>query len=143
MSTGVSIMQEMQERTLVIASALENINQVESFVEQIQADFEVREDVFGNILVALTEAVNNSIKHGNAEDPSKTVTIKAGLLNPFLLCIQVEDEGPGFNVGGLPDPTLPENWLVSTGRGVFFIQQLADSAEYRGRGNICEMRFNI
>jgi len=143
MSTGVSLKQDMQQRTLVIPSVPEHINQVEAFVEQLQADFNVKEDVYGNILVAVTEAVNNSIKHGNGEDAAKIVIISAQLINPFLLSLTVEDEGPGFDIKALPDPTLPENWLVSTGRGVFFIQQLADSAEYRGRGNIVEMRFNI
>ena len=33
------------------------------------------QDVYGNVLIAVTEAVNNAIQHGNLSDPAKQVNI--------------------------------------------------------------------
>jgi len=132
-----------QERKLVIASKSENILLVENFVEQLQEEYRVKEDVYGNIVIAVTEAVNNGIMHGNKENPDKSVSISARLLNPFLLTITVQDEGNGFNVDNLPDPTLPENILSDTGRGVYIIKEICDNVEYSRNGTTVTMQFNI
>jgi serine/threonine-protein kinase RsbW len=132
-----------QERKLVIASKWENMLLVENFVEQLQEEYRVKEDVYGNIVIAVTEAVNNSIMHGNKENPDKSVSICARLLNPFLLAITVQDEGNGFNVDNLPDPTLPENILSDTGRGVYIIKEICDNVEYSRNGATVTMQFNI
>lgn len=132
-----------QERKLIIASKSENILLVENFVEQLQDEYRVKEDVYGNIVIAVTEAVNNGIMHGNKENPDKSVSISARLLNPFLLTITVQDEGQGFSVDDLPDPTLPENILSDTGRGVYIIKEICDNVEYTLRGTTVTMQFNI
>jgi serine/threonine-protein kinase RsbW len=132
-----------QERKLVIASKSENMLLVENFVEQLQEEYRVKEDVYGNIVIAVTEAVNNAIMHGNKENPDKNVSISARLLNPFLLTITVQDEGNGFNVDDLPDPTLPENILSDTGRGVYIIKEICDNVEYSRNGTTVTMQFNI
>ena len=128
---------------MVIPSELDNVSLVETFIEQLQEDFQVKEDVYGNILVTVTEAVNNAIKHGNKLDPSKSVTVSAHLQNPFLLTVSVRDEGQGFDPLALPDPTLPENRLQETGRGIFFMRQLADKATFKENGTLVELTFNI
>jgi serine/threonine-protein kinase RsbW len=116
---------------------------VENFVEQLQEEYRVKEDVYGNIVIAVTEAVNNGIMHGNKENPDKNVSISARLLNPFLLAITVQDEGNGFDVDDLPDPTLPENILSDTGRGVYIIKEICDNVEYSNNGTTVTMQFNI
>lgn len=132
-----------QERKLVIPSRSENMLLVENFVEQLQEEYRVKEDVYGNIVIAVTEAVNNGIMHGNKENPDKNVSISARLLNPFLLAITVQDEGNGFDVDDLPDPTLPENILSDTGRGVYIIKEICDNVEYSNNGTTVTMQFNI
>ena len=139
----LTLTQNAQERKLIIASKPENLTLVENFVEQLQEEYKVKEDVYGNIVIAVTEAVNNGIKHGNRENPDKNVFIIARLLNPFLLTITVQDEGSGFDVDRLPDPTLPENILSDTGRGVFIIREITDGMEYTNNGNTVTMQFNI
>ncbi len=143
MNATASVQQSMKERQLVISSQLDNVSLVEDFIEQLQEDFQVKEDVYGNILVTVTEAVNNAIKHGNKLDPNKNVTVRAQLLNPFLLTVSIRDEGQGFDPQSLPDPTLPENRLQETGRGIFFMRQLADKATFKENGTLVELTFNI
>lgn len=143
MNAIAQVQQSMQERKLTIASELDNLSQIEEFIEQLQEDFRVKEDVYGNILVTVTEAVNNAIKHGNRLDPDKSVTVRAQLHNPFLLTVSIKDEGSGFDPLALPDPTLPENRLQETGRGIFFMKQLADKAAFKENGTLIELTFNI
>lgn len=133
----------MQQKKVVIASKPENLSIIENFIEQLQEDFKVKEDVYGNIVISLTEAVNNAINHGNKRDPEKNVKVTAYLQNPFLLAITVEDEGSGFNYASIPDPTLPENMLSESGRGVFIMRAITDGFEYQKNGSSLTMLFNI
>lgn len=119
-----------------------NIAQVELFVEKLAHQFNLTPDLHGNILISLTEAVNNAIIHGNCSDENKTVEIQLRKLKDKL-AIQVSDEGCGFDPGNVPDPTAKENLLRVGGRGVFLMQQLADHIRYFNNGSTVEMQFKI
>jgi serine/threonine-protein kinase RsbW len=134
-------MESTAGRELVIQSSLEEINAVEAFLEELNAIHQFKDDVFGNIMIATTEAVTNGIIHGNKNNPNLKVFIRSQLLKPYLLSITVQDQGPGFEPDSIKDPTAPENLLSEDGRGVFIIRHLTDSCEWRG--NVLEMRFNI
>jgi serine/threonine-protein kinase RsbW len=76
---------------------------------------------FFAINLALEEALTNAIKHGNRLDPAKKVRIEAKV-TPKRAEITVEDEGPGFDRGGVPDPTSQENLEKCSGRGILLIE---------------------
>lgn len=136
-------MNQTQEK-LIIASIPENISSVENYVESICSEYEIDDSVFGNILISLTEAVNNAIIHGNKRNPEKFVTISHSLENyPKTLIIKIKDEGDGFNYMNLPDPTAPENIEMIGGRGVFLIKQLADLVIFSDKGETIELQFRI
>jgi serine/threonine-protein kinase RsbW len=94
-------------------------------------------------MVAITEAVNNSIYHGNRGDFSKWVFIRCAALNPYRILIAVEDQGSGFDPDSLPDPTAPENLENPGGRGVFLMRHLSDEIKFHNEGRRVEMVFNI
>jgi serine/threonine-protein kinase RsbW len=123
-------------------SAPESITEVEAFVEQLREELDIPDELYGNILICLTEAVNNCIIHGNKLDPSKKVTITCTKKDNMLLFI-AEDEGNGFDFTALPDPTAPENREKLTGRGVFLMRQLSTQMKYSNGGSTVEMRFPI
>ncbi|MCO6476336.1 MAG: ATP-binding protein [Phaeodactylibacter sp.] len=127
---------------LKLSSNPRNIALVESFVEQVVERYKLSPDVYGNILISLTEAVNNAIIHGNCEDESKTVRIQFRKRKGHL-AVRVTDEGCGFDYQSVPDPTAPENLLQVGGRGVFLMQQLSDSVEFHNNGSTVEMQFKI
>ncbi len=127
---------------LKLSSNPRNISLVESFVEQIVERYQLSPDLYGNILISLTEAVNNAIIHGNCQDESKTVQIHFRKRKGSL-AVRVIDEGCGFDLKSVPDPTAPENLLKVGGRGVFLMQQLSDSVEFHDNGSIVEMEFKI
>ncbi|MEY3443843.1 MAG: hypothetical protein RLZZ519_2124 [Bacteroidota bacterium] len=130
-------------KELEITSNPERILEVEQFIEEIRDFLGFKDDVFGNVMIAVTEAVNNSIRHGNRGDDSKLVRIKCASLNPYRIMMAVEDEGNGFDPETLPDPTAPENMLRESGRGVFLMRQLSDEIHFQDSGRRVEMVFNI
>ena len=97
---------EMPENTrgLSFKSETNNIGQVEKLVDSICEEYQVREDFYGNILISLTEAVNNAIVHGNKLDPEKNVHVTYDAEGTTIQ-FTITDEGPGFDYDNLPDPT--------------------------------------
>src|SRR3990172_3912492 len=108
---------------LKIPSCLSNITKVEAFVEKMKDHYNISNEVFGNMLVAITEAVNNAIVHGNSNDEKKMVEIDIEQ-ETSLMKFVVKDNGNGFDYNNLPDPTAPENIEKFTGRGVFLMKHL-------------------
>ena len=128
------------EKSYRFASNTENIRIVENLVEDLVAEYSISEEFYGNILIALTEAVNNAIVHGNKLDPSKEVTLICRAEDKKLI-FTIEDEGPGFDYDNLPDPTAPENIEKPNGRGVFLMRNLADDCEFQEDGKIVQLEF--
>jgi serine/threonine-protein kinase RsbW len=132
----------VQQYRLEIPSKPENIALVEHFVDEIKEQYGLGDDIFGNILIALTEAVNNGIIHGNKMDENKMVVVECKKDNK-LLSFTVSDEGDGFDYNNLPDPTDPCNIEKITGRGVFLMKQLSDFLIYSKGGSQVELQFKV
>ena len=96
-------------------------------------DRKVDENIIFDVHVAFEEALRNAMIHGNRMDPQKMVIVDAELENDRIV-ICVEDEGEGFDHAGLPDPTLDENILKESGRGVYMIKHLMDDVVYKDGG---------
>jgi len=130
----------MNTISIQIPSLVENIRMIESFIDNAKERFHLDEDLYGNIMIAVTEAVNNAIKHGNAGDSSKNVFLSL-FLNDNLLKFVIKDEGRGFDHENLPDPTSPENLEKPGGRGIFLMKHLSDEVEFSEGGKIVELSF--
>jgi serine/threonine-protein kinase RsbW len=113
---------------------------IESFIDNAKERFQLDEDLYGNIMIAVTEAVNNAIKHGNSGNSAKNVFLSL-TLDENLLKFVIKDEGPGFNYELLPDPTAPENLEKPGGRGIFLMKHLADEVEFTENGKTVELSF--
>jgi len=127
---------------LKLASDPKNVSRVESFVEHLVDKYAISPDVYGNILISLTEAVTNAIIHGNDNDKNKTVQVRLKKQKNKLAFL-VSDEGGGFDFDNLPDPTAPENLLKIGGRGVFLMRQLSDDVVFYDNGSTVEICFSI
>lgn len=110
--------------------------------------------------VALEEALMNAIIHGNLEVSSdlrqhgddsmynkfielhatqepfadRRVAVSAEV-NAEGATFEIRDEGPGFDIGSIPDPTDPENLLRPSGRGLLLMQAFMDSVKFNAKGN--------
>jgi serine/threonine-protein kinase RsbW len=130
------------EEELCISSSLENLSTVEDYVDAVCKRNAISEDHYGNIIIAITEGVNNAIAHGNKKDTQKSVYIRINNSSDGLTC-EIEDEGAGFDFENLPDPTAPENIEMEHGRGVFLMKALADSIEFEKKGALVRLTFEL
>ena len=130
----------MANSTLSIRSCDHSIAELEIYIKAIFRKYELEPDLYPNVLISLTEAVNNAIQHGNNNDVEKTVSIETRITTSKVCCV-ISDEGPGFDYENLPDPTAPENIENPGGRGVFLMQQLSDRVIFHSNGSRVEMEF--
>ena len=129
------------EKSIKIASKIDNINKIEKFIDDFSDKNEINSEIYGKILIATVEAVNNSIVHGNKEDVNKMVYVNLRIDNEKIY-ITVEDEGPGFDSSKVPDPTKPENVENIHGRGIYLMKHLADEVSFNDDGSAVTMEFN-
>lgn len=131
-------------KSIKFSSKPDNITIVEKFIDDLKNEVNIGDDVYGNVLISLTEAANNAMIHGNKCDEKKDVEISYGLDDRKKnLTFIIKDQGPGFDYNHLPDPTEPENLEKTHGRGVFLMMQLADMVVFSNKGATVEMQFRI
>lgn len=113
----------------VIYSNPRSIEVVDEIMLHISAQCLIDEVVAFKVRLALSEAINNAILHGNASNPTKQVVIDVEDLNDTLYCC-VSDEGNGFEIEEVLDPRKLENREKEGGRGVLFIKEVAEHFHY-------------
>jgi anti-sigma regulatory factor (Ser/Thr protein kinase) len=111
------------------------------------------------VCIALEEALRNALFHGNLEissqeregngeayrvliesrrasDPYRDRHLLVRVrFEPGEATFVINDEGPGFDPGSLPDPTDPENLDKVSGRGLLLMRTFMDEVSYNDRGN--------
>ena len=132
----------MNSISIEIPSIAENIRIVESFVDNAKEKYQLTDDLYGNIMIAVVESVNNAILHGNGSDKRKLVTLSAELKEDEVT-FTIEEQGKGFNQDHLPDPTAPENVKNPGGRGIFLMRHLADEVVFTEEGRRVSLTFYL
>jgi serine/threonine-protein kinase RsbW len=132
----------MKSIKISIPSLIENIQIIESFIDNAKEDFEINDDLYGNIMISVTECISNAIVHGNQSDSSKLVHLELQM-EPGLLRCSIEDEGNGFDFNQLPDPTDPENLEKTGGRGIFLMKHLSDEVKFEEGGKKTVLSFYL
>lgn len=135
------MMSSAQIQTHQIPSNLESLTLVEQIIEDIKNMYGVPEELYGNILVSVTEAINNAIRHGNANHAYPTISFSfesSDLEYRFI----INDRGPGFDFENVPDPTHPDNLERPDGRGIFIMRSLADEVKFDNGGSQVEIVFH-
>jgi serine/threonine-protein kinase RsbW len=128
--------------SIKIPSDMSNIFRAENFIEKIAEKLELGDELIGNISVAVIEAVSNAIQHGNKNDITK-ITLLDYCVTDRILKFSIKDEGEGFNLSEIPDPTLPENIENIKGRGIFLIRHVADNVYFENNGSVIRIEFKI
>jgi serine/threonine-protein kinase RsbW len=126
---------------LVLSSCFANIEIAERALVDLcgQAGFS-GDDCYW-LVTALREAIANAIRHGNRQDPERSVLLDFRI-HDGEVTIRVEDEGEGFNLEAIPDPTDPDYLLRPSGRGIFYMRQFMTRVEFSrtpGGGTVVEM----
>lgn len=132
----------MNTINIQIPSLLENIRIVESFIDNAKDKYDLDDDIYGNIMIAVIESVNNAIMHGNKADKDKNVDLSLFFDEEQVRFI-IKDEGNGFNINDLPDPTSPDNVEKTGGRGIFLMKHLADEVSFENNGQSVQLTFYL
>jgi len=90
------------------------------------------------VKLSLEEAMANAFHHGHRDLPHEPITVEYSVGSDEIR-IEVEDRGPGFNPGVIPDPTLDENLEQPTGRGIMLIRAYMTRVGFNPKGNRVQM----
>jgi serine/threonine-protein kinase RsbW len=129
---------EKYQGRVVIDSDTAQGQRIQSEIIALAQSCEFSEHEIFAIRLAIEEALVNAIKHGNGSDPTKKVRIEYEI-TPDEVRIRIEDEGPGFDPGSVPDPTCPEFLERPCGRGLMLMRYYMSEVGYNKRGNRVEM----
>ncbi len=116
--------------------------EVENFVQRLVTRLNIDENLYPNILISLTEAVNNAMQHGNQFDDHKAIVVECHE-KPHLIQLTISDEGSGFDPFAVADPTSEDHLAVEGGRGVFLMKQLTDEIHFHNHGRTVELVWKI
>jgi serine/threonine-protein kinase RsbW len=130
------------QKELKIDSETVKLVEVEEFIENVFVNYGLPLNDFHNCVLCVKEAVTNSIIHGNKMDRNKKVCIKAYRCNKYLY-FKIIDEGEGFDISCVTNPTEPENILQEGGRGLFIIKNLSDEISFKDNGKVIEFKINL
>ena len=100
----------------------------EKLAERVSKKLDFDENERMDISIAITEAVNNAVEHGNRLIPDKIVTVRIEYSDKILRIV-VRDEGDGFAIDDVEDPLAPENLTKPDGRGLLILESLMDTVE--------------
>lgn len=120
----------MKKYFLEISSERRNIREVEKLMYNINKDFGLPDDEYNKMMIAVTEVAINAIVHGNKENIFKKVKIYVEHDGKEMKIVLM-DEGEGFEIEKLPNPTDMENILDLHGRGVFIARAMVDEFFYQ------------
>ena len=127
-------------QTLTIPSELTAARQVEQRLLGSLREYKYPAECLFAIRLALEEALSNAIKHGNKQDPEKTVCIRF-FVEPEQVQIRITDQGPGFDPLDVPDPTSDEHLEDPGGRGIMLMRAYMDEVFYSTDGNeVCMIK---
>ena len=150
----------MRGASFVLENDLELISSLVSYLTQVLRDADMfDESDCQRIASALDEALTNAYYHGNLEVQSeirdhdtrayrklaeerrrvapyrdRQILVRASLTSDEASFV-IKDEGRGFDVAAVPDPTRPENLERPTGRGIFLMKTFLDDVRYNASGN--------
>ncbi len=119
-----------EETTLIrLPSRIEAVNEAANTVASLLRDAGVSDDAGFGIDMAVREAITNAVLHGNQQDEAKLfeVQVKTSI---GAIEILVHDQGSGFKPEEVPDPTVAENLLKTSGRGIFFMRNFMDQVDW-------------
>lgn len=126
----------------ILNSQKSSVSLIEPILADLKTIMHLRDEKFYNLMIAVTEAVNNAITHGNKLDAGKIVDFYVEGTSEYIL-VRVSDQGTGFNPEEIDDCLDPENLLKSSGRGVFIIRELMHETKITSNsgGTTVEMKY--
>ncbi len=113
----------------------------EKVAREIDCPEKIREELTTQLAVVLTEGLVNAIKHASCTDPDKDIHVRINVSNKNLV-VKIFDNGVGFDLNAVPEPSFAPSEIEDKGRGIFILRSLMDTVEYRRYDgeNVLEMK---
>lgn len=131
--------------TRTIISDPDLLPEIEDFIQSLLKEQNVDDEKINALVLSVAEAASNAILHGNKNDKKKKVFILMEVDDDRII-IRIKDEGKGFDPSKVPDPTIPENILKDSGRGIHIMNTFLDRLTYKFTDNgteaILELNLN-
>jgi len=112
-----------------VSSDPDNLVEVEKFIADLADELNFNDEIKNSLTLSVSEATSNAIVHGNKLDPKKSIIIKVMVEDDKIIVI-IKDEGPGFDPTSIPNPTMPENLLKDSGRGIHIMKNFLHDLQY-------------
>lgn len=119
-------------QTVTLDSSLEGVDQGEALILDAARRLGFDEDALHEIGVSVRESLVNAVAHGNRFNAKKKVHLMLSE-EPDKLCIEIADEGAGFDADAVPDPLGEGNLLRQSGRGLLMIRAFMDEVSVTRR----------
>lgn len=113
----------------ILPSRIESIAEAAAVAAEVAGRSGFSDEALFGIDMAVREAVTNAVLHGNKQDETKNVEIGFTTSHTALI-ITVRDQGTGFNLSCVPDPTAEQNLLKASGRGILFMRNFMDDVQW-------------
>jgi len=131
--------------TRTIISDPDLLPEIEDFIQALLKEQNMDDEQINAVVLSVAEAASNAILHGNKNDKNKKVFILMEVDDEKVI-IRIKDEGKGFDPSKVPDPTIPENILKDSGRGIHIMNNFLDKLTYKftdsGTEAILELNLN-
>lgn len=131
--------------TRTIISDPDLLPEIEDFIQALLKEQNMDDEQINAVVLSVAEAASNAILHGNKNDKNKKVFILMEIDDDKVI-IKIKDEGKGFDPSKVPDPTIPENILKDSGRGIHIMNTFLDKLTYKftdsGTEAILELNLN-
>ncbi|GAB4331270.1 MAG: hypothetical protein Kow00127_23250 [Bacteroidales bacterium] len=132
-----------KKEILHLQSVRESFHEVEALIEKVCDEYNLNETYLGCISVAISEAFDNALTHGNRNNPELSIVVSAEKTDQGLV-FTVKDEGKGYDYNSIPDPGKKGSEpLHFPGRGLFLIKTLSDNVSFNEAGNEISIGFRL
>ena len=112
-----------------ISSNPDLLPELEDIIVKLAEQQKMNKDKVNGLALSFSEAASNSIIHGNKLDVNKKIKISVAV-DQNRMKIIIKDQGNGFELNSVPDPTSPENILKDSGRGIHIMKSFLDNLTY-------------
>ena len=116
-------------KKLELPSCADSLQEALEAMEEIANQIGLSLDGSEEMAIALTEALNNAIFHGNGGVPEVPVIVHFERVGDHFQ-VQVGDRGSGFDPDLVPDPRAEENIYKPSGRGILMMQVMVDEVHF-------------
>ncbi len=116
-------------QALTLASRIDSVAEAATAAAEVANRLGFGDEAMFGIDMAVREAVANAVVHGNNQAENKQVEVTFTDSSDELM-ISVRDEGAGFDLEAVADPTAEQNLMKASGRGILFMQNFMDTIEY-------------